>query len=367
MCCGRWTPDGDFFPFLAGSWAEFPRNLAGVEQIWALDERRSWLHHPNQDPVELTIGPILWLNLNVSRDGKTVYSTGATLKGELVGYDPKLKELLPYLGGISAEYVAFSRDGKYLVYVTFPEGIMWRADRDGSGLQQLTNPPMNPVNPKWSPDGTQILFFDMAPSNRRVIYTVASQGGAPKRLLPGDDEPESDPVWSPDGKRVVFEQDSAGSDFNSLGAKLRILELDTGKVTDLPPCPKSCWSPRWSPDGRYILGLTFAHDDLALFDFKTNQWSLFNLKYSGIEYPTWSHDGHFIYFESTNLTTTISSEPGIYRIPAAGGRAEKVVDLKGFRDGGFLGVWSGLDPGDNPLLIRGVGTRDVYALALDRR
>ncbi len=368
MCCGRWTPDGDFFLFTAGGSWYATTALGGWVQIWDLDERRSWLHRSNREPAQLTDGPMLWAYPIVSRDGKTLYSTGAAPRAELVGYDAKSKKLLPYLGGISAEYVAFSRDGKSLVYVTYPEGTMWRANRDGSELQQLTNPPMHPVNPWWSPDGTQILFSDMSRSDPHVMYTVSSHGGEPTRLLPGDKEIEVDPSWSPDGKKVVFEQDQVGK-FAHVGAQIRILEMDTRKITDLPPCPKDCWSPRWSPDGRYILALaSLDMDDLALFDLRTNRWSLLNLKLGAIGYPTWSHDGRFIYFESSNdFYMFPSKDPGIHRIPVSGGRVEKLVDLKGFKDAGFLNVWSGLDPDDNPLLLRDASISAIYALTLERK
>jgi Tol biopolymer transport system component len=265
--------------------------------------------------------------------------------------------------------VNFSKDGKSLVYVTFPEGIMWRANRDGSGLQQLTNPPMHPANPRWSPDGSQIVFFDMAPSDAHAMYTIPSQGGTPRRLLPGDEEMDLDPFWSPDGKKIIFRQTPVGSPTGGpgIGTRLRILELDTGKATDLPPCPKPCFAPRWSPDGRYILGVPVVQDDVALFNFRTNQWSLLNLRLAGIKYPAWSHDGHFIYFEICEKCAVKSIGAGIYRIPATGGKLEKVADLKGFRDIGLLGVYWGLDPDDNPLLLRDTGTYDVYALALERK
>jgi DNA-binding winged helix-turn-helix (wHTH) protein/Tol biopolymer transport system component len=298
MCCGQWTPDGDFFLFLAGSTTGFSQDPAARPQMWAPDERRTWLHRSSPEPVQLTTGATVCCGFVVSKDGKTAFSLNSILRGEFVRYDTKSKQLAPYLGGISAENVAFSRDGKYLVYVTFPEGIMWRANRDGSGLQQLTSPPMHPLNTHWSPDGTQILFYTIAASGQRVMYTVSSQGGTPKRLLPGDEDSERAPSWSPDGKKVVFQQYPAGAAGTNIGTRIRILELDTGKVTDLPQCPESCWSPRWSPDGRHIVGLTFAQDDLALFDFQKNQWSLFHLGLGGLTYPSWSHDGRFIYFVS---------------------------------------------------------------------
>lgn len=45
------------------------------------------------------------------------------MRGELTRMDEKLKGLLDP-GGISAEDIVFSRDGRYIAYVTFPEGVL---------------------------------------------------------------------------------------------------------------------------------------------------------------------------------------------------------------------------------------------------
>jgi hypothetical protein len=57
----------------------------------------------------------------------------------------------------------------------------------------------------------------------------------------------------------------------------------------------------------------------------------------------------------------------VFRIPASGGDAERIADLKGVHYTGYYGVWLGLDPTDAPLLLRDVGTSDVYALALEQK
>lgn len=375
MGAGHWTPDGDFFLFVGGS-TEFTQNLAYGQQIWALDERRSWLHRSNPEPFELTNGAIVWgsVGFALSWDGRTVYSTGMIPRGELVRYDGKAKGLVPYFGGISAEYVNYSKDGKHLVYVTVPEGEMWRANRDGSGRMQLTKPTFFPVNPEWSPDGTQILFFDMSSEGRGAMYTMSSQGGTPKRLLSGDEGRELFPDWSPDGKKIVFQHVPAGAttwdtgtDYN-IGANNRILELDTGKLSDLPPCPKFCMWPRWSPNGRYILTMT-VDNDLAVFDFRTDKWSLFNLKCDSMVCPRWSPDSRSIYFGDYDYPGGFfkSRDPGIYRVPVTGGKAEKVIDLSSFRDTVDLGGWIGVSPDNSLLFTRQAGTYDIYALALERK
>lgn len=374
MAGGHWTPDGNFFLFLAG-FAGFSQNLADARQLWALDERHPWPHHANAEPVQLTHGATIWGAFAFSADGKTVFCTGMTPRGELVRYDTKLRELVPYLGGISAEYVSFSRDGKYLAYVAYPEGTMWRANRDGSGLQQLTGPPFHPTALEWSPDGTQIMFSELEPSHRGEIYLISSQGGIPRRVLPGDKRWGTIPDWSPDGKRIVFEQIPVGTLFVATaiwvyqGGASHILDLETGHISDLPLCPEPCFSPQWSPDGRYILALASNHAELYLLDLWTNQWSRLDPKLGAMDFPRWSRDGRSIYVQDSDLAGVVrSTAPGIYRISVSGGRAEKVVDLTGFRGTGSLSVgWSDLDPNDAPLLLRNAGTYDIYALALEQK
>jgi len=202
------------------------------------------------------------------------------------------------------------------------------------------------------------------------MYTIASQGGMPKRLLPDDKVRDEIPDWSPDGKKTVFDQNPVGTGFGVFQTSNgRILEMDTGKVTDLPPYPKPCYSPRWSPDGRYILELAVDHKEMMLLDLRTSQWSELDLKLGTINYPRWSLDGRSNYLEDSDVAGLLrSADPGIYRVPVTGGSAEKVVDLKGFRGAGSMSVgWVDLDPDDTPLLLRNVGTYDIYALALERK
>lgn len=363
MCCGRWTPDGDFFLFLGGV-SESSRNLADRRQIWALDERRSWLHRTNLEPAQLTSGPTSWDRFAVSTDGKTVYSTGYALRGELVRFDSKSKRLAPYLGGISADFLSFSNDGKSLVYVTFPEGILWRANRDGSGLLQLTNPPIYPIAPWWSADGAYVGFFDRDLLDLNARYSISSQGGMPKPM------PPSYPggISSPDGKKVLLNGTAAEKGAPSEEPKKRYLrDLATGSVTELPPCPLDCEYLQWSPDSRHVVAQALTAEDLFRYDLRTNQWSRLNLPFRPVRWTMWSHDGHFIYFVILDFGGHTCTAPGIYRVPVTGGKPGMVVDLKGIRTAGFFEAWFGLDPEDNPLLLRDAASHEIYALALERK
>jgi Tol biopolymer transport system component/DNA-binding winged helix-turn-helix (wHTH) protein len=288
QCCGRWTPDGRFFLFVTGDSAN------GGSQIWALDERRGLFRKPLADPIPLTTGPLSWRQPIPGKDGKTIFAAGGTVRGQLSRFDARSKQFQPFLGGISALGVRFSKDGQSVAYVSFPEGILWKANRDGSNPMQLSDPPIVVFQPRWSPDGTQILFSDtssVAISWSSEIYIVAAQGGVPRKLLPEGSGKQSDPDWSPDGHKVVFGTTWGGHDPKGL---IRIFDLDTQKITTLPGS-LGMTDPRWSPDGRFIAANSFDLRTMNIFDVATQRWSALDLK-SEMAYPEWSRDSQFIYF-----------------------------------------------------------------------
>lgn len=355
-CCGQWTVDGNSFLFLsydAPLSSDFA--LPPVSQLWTLDERRGLLRRA-AEPVQLTSGPIRWGRAVPSKDRKKIFAKGVSLSGELVRYDTKSRRLQPFLGGISGEDVSFSPDGRFVAYVTYPEGILWRANRDGSNPMQLTTPPLYPSMPRWSPNGTQILFFAAKKSGEARMYVVSSQGGDFRELLPEGKQMQNNPDWSPDGNRVVFSSEDMTKGDSRLD--LQILDIATHKVTTLPESD-SMIGPRWSPAGRFIVAHSANGSELKLFDFQQQRWT--DLAKDGGTYLNWSRDGQFIYFLRS------SGAMGVYRIRRSGGQAERVVDLNGFHLIGLWGEWMGLDPEDAPILLRDTGNEDIYALTLEQR
>src|SRR5262249_32585455 len=158
----------------------------------------------------------------------------------------------------------FSKDGQWVAYVTYRDGALWRSKIDGSNRFQLTYPPMYPVVPRWSPDGKNIIFFEFATGSNKParIYEVSVDGGAPGKLLPDDTSQQLDPNWSPDGSKIVF-----GGESNNPKSSIRILDLANHQLSTLPDS-QGYYSPRWSPDGRYISAFSSDSMTILLFDFK---------------------------------------------------------------------------------------------------
>jgi len=352
ICCGHWTPDGKLYLFSAGP------------QIWALDERRGSLRQARAEPVQLATGPIEWDPPFPSRDGKKIFAYGSTLRGELSRIDPVTKALKPFLGGISADNVTFSNDGQFVAYVSYPDGILWRANRDGSNTLQLTDPPMKVRVPRWSPDGSQIAFMDGS-SGRYIAFTVPSEGGTPKRILPDDNGDQTDPNWSADGNKIVLCQ---GGNFGDPKNVLSIVDISSHQVTQIPGSDATS-APRWSPDGRFIAAVTFNGEvagerALRVFDVGAQRWLEVPVV-EGVGWPTFSRDSRYIYFQRPD-----ESDPEVIRvlrIPVKGGAPELIVDLKDWRFTGTAGSWMGLDPTDAPLLMRDAGSKDIYALTLEEK
>jgi hypothetical protein len=84
------------------------------------------------------------------------------------------------------------------------------------------------------------------------------------------------------------------------------------------------WSPRWSPNGRYIAAQTADSTKLVLYDTETQKWH--NPAELNAGYFSWSHDGKYIYL------TTVATESVFARIRMPDGRRiETLVSLKDVR------------------------------------
>jgi DNA-binding winged helix-turn-helix (wHTH) protein/Tol biopolymer transport system component len=354
QCCGSWTPNGEFFVFLS---SDFQLQYRPQGQLWALDERRGLFRKPPAEPIQLTSGPILWNRPVPSQDGKRIFASGVTRRGELVRFDPASKQLKPYLSGISAESVTFSKDGKSVAYVSFRDGVLWKADSDGTNPVQLIDLPIHPEGPRWSPDGTQILFMDVSSDLHTSMYVVSSEGGSPRRLMPEDDGKQTDPDWSPDGTKVVF---GTGAGRFRTRENLKILDLTSHQIKTVPGSV-AMWYPRWSPDGRYIVAKAWDSPSLNIFDIETQRWST-RLTKGDWFWPAWSRDSRFVYFLLLS-----NRDQGLFRTRVKGDETEQVVDLKDWHLTGWSGNWMDLDPSDAPMLLRDIGSDDIYALALEQK
>jgi serine/threonine protein kinase/Tol biopolymer transport system component len=335
-CCGQWSPDGKYFVF------------GSQGNIWARAEKGNLFGKTDSQPVQLTSGPMSFSSPLFSKDGKKLFVTGALPRGELSRYDMKSGALAPFLSGISADSVSFSQDGQWVAYVSFPDGTLWKSKVDGSQRIQLTYSPLIAVLPTWSPDGQQIAFYAFASGHGKPkLYTISTDGGTPRQLISENSPEEWDATWSPDG-RIAFARGPADPD-----STIQILDVSTNQISTLPGS-KGLFSPRWSPDGRYIVAMPSQSRSLMLFDFSTQKWDEMAKITCG--FPNWSNKSDYVYFLHEE------DQPSVMRVRIHDRKVERVADLKNFRQAGYWSVWLGMAPDDSPLLLRDIGTQEIYAL-----
>ena len=341
-CGGAWMGgSGDFL---------FQWTRAGRTDLWELPGKHSVLHPV---PRRLTAGPMSYSDPMASATPDEAFVVGSIPRAELVKYDLQTRELVPYLSGISAEGLEASRDGRLVAYTLFPEGTLWRSNITGTGRAQLTFPPMRAFLPRWSPDGKQIAFIGTTTGDHWTTYLISAEGGVARQMIPGNEE-IADATWMPNSKEIVFGPWSSGE---SRGIK--VLDVRTNQAHPLPGAIEM-WSPRISPDGRYIAALSQRGSKMMLFDMGKEKWEELCPNYSG--YPSWSRDGRFLYFQDWNHGTGYPSR--VVRVRMSDRRQETVVDLKALDRlsiGTFMS-WSGLASDDSVLLSRNNSTQEIYAV-----
>jgi Tol biopolymer transport system component/DNA-binding winged helix-turn-helix (wHTH) protein len=346
---GNWTRDGRYFFFTAMQ--------GGTRNIWALRDKKDILRKNSGQPVQLTEGPFNYYMPTPGSDGKTIYAVGSQPLGQLMRYDARSGKFAPYANGQSIDHVAFSRDGKWMAYVTYPEGVLVRSRIDGSERMQLTSAPIRAASPQWSPDGTQIAFgvaVEQGPPQK--IYLASANGDSSRMVVDGAGGDLGLPNWSPDGQSLVFAASNESRDQWALHS----INLKTGKDTLLPGS-LGIASGALTPDGRYYAGTSGATQSLVLYDMASGA----SRQLAEVaDYPSWSADGKYVYYST--LTPDIAREKtGVYRVKIADGSIELVVPAPNFPLAGSWGIWNGLTPDGSIMLVRELGTSDIYALDAD--
>jgi serine/threonine protein kinase/Tol biopolymer transport system component len=138
---------------------------------------------------------------------------------------------------------------------------IWTMNPDGSDQRQLTVDPGDKFQPRWSPDGTRLLFVtdggydDFGNYLGMDIKVINADGTEIKWVVrsPGDD---TDPTWSPDGSLIAFTSTRANKLRQVYVMNAGCIEQTEG-CEDVTPRNVSChpdfcaveYSPTWLPAG----------------------------------------------------------------------------------------------------------------------
>jgi Tol biopolymer transport system component/DNA-binding winged helix-turn-helix (wHTH) protein len=345
QCCGVWTGDGRYFVF---------QSSAGqTSDLWRLSGAKT------DNPVRVTNGPLSFEAPVVSRIGHRIFFLGLDTQSELQRYDVGRRQFVPQRNFLAmANRIDYSRDGKWVVWTDAP-GRLWRARADGSETIQLTPDSLQVFLAHWSPDGTKLALMAREPGKAWQLYTIAADGGALTKLLQ-ENRNAADPSWSLDGQQIVFGRvtDLMGKEEGP--RELEVLDIKTGSVTPVPES-EGLFSPRWSPDGRYIAAITLDQRRLMLFNTETRTWK--TLAETSVADPVWSADSRAIYFHAS-----LAEMQPIYRVSIPDGRLEQIANLTNFAAGDTADYFfCGITPENVPIVRSRTATGNLYSVDLDAK
>lgn len=343
---GHWTGDGRRYVF----------GRAG--DLWVVTAPR-WLPWLAAVPQPLTSGALRHLLVGSSSDGRRLaaflFPPDSGQGGILMRYDPERRAFEPALGGESAIYAEPSPDGKWLAWVRYPEGTLWRSRPDGSDRLRLTSPPAVAHLPRWSPDGTRIAYSSQPDPSRfwKEIRVVAADGAESEVVARPPRDPGSaywDPCWLPDGSIVFSETRSE---------ILGILRYDPAtRSVETVPGAETLLHPKCSPRG----DLLAAEYERGRSRWVVRRWGTTEWRAVGSfthVYPSWTRDGR----SACGL-----SLPD-YRVECMDvdeGRMRVLAETSTLQLAAWVWVpWMGLDAEDRPMVTAAAGSQTSTVYALD--
>ena len=230
----------------------------------------------------------------------------------------------------SGDQITWSPDGKQIAFVSASAGPEHDANGD----------PMVITRYLYKPTASEGLthFND----NKRLhIFVVDLASGSVTGLTTGNYY-EHSIEWSPAGDRIVFVSNHETDPDRFFNYDIFTVDVSTKRVAQLTQTKNAEYRPTWSPDGKEVayLGTTRPLTSSETTMENTHVW-LMNADGSNRHEvresldnrqgaPRWSSDGRALLF-----TVEERGDVHLYRMPAAGGTAERVL-----ADEGSVGAWS---------------------------
>ena len=243
---------------------------------------------------------------------------------------------LKWTGVAEARYPSFARHDDVLVYEHVEREInIWQANI-ATGVvrpKPLIQSTRIERAPHFRRDGKAVAFSSDR-TGHFEIWTSDPDGGNPRQVTKLR-HAVTRPRWSPDDRRLAFAGDVDGN------PDIYVIDAPGFAPRRLTQDPATDQAPSWSSDGRWIY---FA-------SVRSGVWQIWKMASGGGEAVQVTRDGGFTAYASDDgqwLYYSRSTHGGLWRMPADGGDAERV--LEGFPHP----ILSGWDV---------VGNRVVYALS----
>jgi Tol biopolymer transport system component len=188
---------------------------------------------------------------------------------------------------------------------------------------------------------------------------VNMDGGPVERLL-RENRNIGDPSFSEDGKYLVFGSVPTLMTEEKIPHPLEIMELATHRLSEVIHS-QGLYSPRWSPDGRYIAAITLDQSKLMLYDTEKLTWQTLAV-ISGAN-PAWSKDSKALYIHAYRTP----NRP-ILRVSVPDGHIEEIANLNNFPGGNVThDDFAGITLDNVPLMHTEFSSGNLYTMDLGQK
>jgi dipeptidyl aminopeptidase/acylaminoacyl peptidase len=187
---------------------------------------------------------------------------------------------------------SFSQDGRYVYFLSTSGGNknVYRIESTGGRPEKITSFDGALGSYAISPNGKWLAFSGYEPSAEtafarkekrevlvidrdsanQTLYLMSLSPTGPKkamRLLKSAYH-TSEFVWSPDSTAIAFTHSSASDLISWSRSDVSEVDIETGRTRDIAATPAAEYSPRYSPDGRYIAYLRSSFPFRWAFDYR---------------------------------------------------------------------------------------------------
>ncbi len=213
--------------------------------------------------VSLSTNEGTWMNIDISPDGKRIVFD---MLGDIFVMPAEGGEAKVLRSGMAYEIQPrFSPDGNQILFTSDAGGgdNIWVMNSDGSEARQITSEDFRLLNnAAWSPDGNYFVAKKHFSSTRSLgsgelwLYHISGGSGVQLVEKPNDQQDLGQPFISPDGRYVYYSQSvypggyfQYNKDPNSQIYVINRYDRETGEIKRITGGPGGAISPTISPDG----------------------------------------------------------------------------------------------------------------------